>query len=111
MASHSIACPDFLHWNISPDLDRTAMAILRSRHKTGKKNRKLNGSRNWLAESANTRDANKCANARFAFYFDAFHMYFILKSRVYSLGMIIDYRVRGEEIFAIFFELISSISG
>jgi hypothetical protein len=29
-----------------------------------------------------TRDANKCANARFAFYFDAFYTYFILKSRV-----------------------------
>jgi hypothetical protein len=37
MATHSIACPDFLHRNISPDLDRTASAILRSSHKAGKK--------------------------------------------------------------------------
>jgi hypothetical protein len=28
------------------------------------------------------RDANKYANARFAFYLDAFYTYFILKSRV-----------------------------
>jgi hypothetical protein len=57
MASHSIACPDFSQRNISPDLDRTAMAILRSSHKAGKKNRKLNRSRNWLVESANTQPA------------------------------------------------------